>query len=124
MTESVPDLPPGVTETDLSDEDQHKRRVALLAQHSEAARAGFFAVGKDMLETMQASGKVPEAAACVMTGALEMAVQLWVEVGEQVGLPSKIVRRNFEKEVGRLFRKHYAIQERVEKAKRKGVLEA
>jgi hypothetical protein len=124
MTEAVPDLPKGVTEADLSDEDQHRRRVALLAQHSEAARAGFFAVGKDMLETMQASGKVPESAACVMTGALEMAVQLWVEVGAQVGIPPKTVKRNFQKEVGRFFRKHERLQERAKAAAKKGAIEA
>lgn len=104
-----------------SPEQAHAERRRNLALHSDAARAGFFATGKDMLETMQ-SGNVSEAPACVMTGALEMAVQLWVEIGTQANISANAIERNFEKEMRRFFRKHRDLQQRAKKMPPPGIL--
>jgi hypothetical protein len=95
-------------------EETEEERRQRLSIHTEAARAGFFAVASDILTTMQAQ-QVPEAESCVMTGAVEMAVQTWVQVAEQQGVPQQKSRKTLEAEVRlfyfkhlRLFRQHEA----------------
>lgn len=96
------ELPDDAPETE---QDRRKR----LALHAESARAAFFAVAGDVLETMKAGG-VAEAEACVMTGALEMAIQTWVQVAFQSGVSPSMSRKTLVAEVGRFYQKHLRIE--------------
>lgn len=91
----------------MTEEEQARR--AHLAKHTEFARSAFFSVGGDILETMRA-GRVDEAEAIVMTGALEMAVQLWLQVALRSGVPPQKARKTLETEARRFWQKHLKIE--------------
>lgn len=89
-------------------EDEQARR-AHLAKHTEFARSAFFSVSVDILDTMRA-GRVEEAEAIVMTGALEMAVQTWLQVALRSGVPPQRARKTLETEMRRFWQKHLKIE--------------
>ena len=76
-----------------------------MAFNAEAARAGMFAAALDMIDTMREAG-VEQAEAAVLTGAIEMATQLWTKVMLEVGHPPQMVRVSLEKQIRVFFRKH------------------
>jgi hypothetical protein len=87
----------------VSKEEADWRRS--MAFNAEAARAGIFAAMLDIHETMNKQG-VPQAAAAVMTGAIEAAAQLWVQVSMESGIPVAKSRRTFLGECQTFFSKH------------------
>jgi len=76
-----------------------------MAFNAEAARAGMFAAALDMLDTMREQG-IPQAEAAVMTGAVEMAAQLWQQVSHEAKIPVQKARRTFLSEAQHFFSKH------------------
>lgn len=76
-----------------------------MAFNAEAARAGLFAAALDILDTMKKQN-IPQAEAAVMTGAVEMAAQLWQQVSHQANIPVAKARRTFLGECQAFFSKH------------------
>ena len=76
-----------------------------MAFNTEAARSGLFAAALDIADTMRSHG-VPNGEACLMTGALEFAVQLWFQVSAQAGVMPNRARDTLMKEVWDFWDKH------------------
>jgi hypothetical protein len=95
-----------MNDTPATDEEQEAAFRRSLAFNTEAARAGLFAAALDIAETMK-EAQVPHGESCIMTGAVEMAVQLWAQVSETAGVPRKKSRETLEKEMRRFFAKHW-----------------
>ena len=71
-----------------------RNSAAAMIFHSEAVRAGLFAAASDTLDTMLEGG-VPNPEAALLTGAIEFAAQLWMQVSLQMGVPRQKAKRTF-----------------------------
>lgn len=76
-----------------------------MAFNTEAARAGLFAAAMDMAETMKNAG-IPDGEAALLTGAVEMAAQLWMQVMLQAGQTPMAARKALEKQIRTFAIKH------------------
>lgn len=77
-----------------------------MAFAAEATRGYLFAKLAEVTEEMKEQGiKQPEAA--LITGALEFAVQLWVQVGHGAGATRTNIKRNLELQTMQFFTKHF-----------------
>lgn len=81
-----------------------------VAFNAEAVRGYLFSAGAHVLEGMQEQ-KVDHAPAAVLTGALEFAAQLWMEVSLQSGVPPKKARETAEGEFRKFLRKHAQLKQ-------------
>lgn len=89
----------------LTDAEQEAAFRQSMAFNAEAARSGLFAAALDIADTMRKSG-VPHGEACLVTGAVEMAAQLWFEVMARAGHQPKLSRARFIKQAREFFDKH------------------
>jgi hypothetical protein len=96
----------------LTDKEQEAAFRQSMAFNTEAARSGLFAAAIDIAETMKKAG-VPHGEACLVTGAVEFATQLWFQTMHRAGQPTKRSRAQLVKQVRDFFDKH-------EKAERRG----
>jgi hypothetical protein len=76
-----------------------------MAFNSDAARAGLFSAALDIADTMK-ENDVPHGEAAVVTGALEMAAQLWMQVMLQAGHTRMKARQAAEKQFRTFLIKH------------------
>jgi hypothetical protein len=76
-----------------------------VAFNAEAVRSYLFSAGQHVLEGMTEQ-KVNNGAAAVLTGSVEFAAQLWMQVALQSGVPVKKARETAEKEFRGFLRKH------------------
>lgn len=88
-----------------TDEEKEAAFRQSMAFNAEAARSGLFAAAIDIADTMKKSG-VPHGEAALLTGAVEMAAQLWFEVMHRAGQPPKFSRARFIKQAKEFFDKH------------------
>lgn len=99
-------------EKPLTDEEQEAAFRQSMAFNTEAARSGLFAAAIDIAEEMKKAG-IPHGEACLVTGAVEFAAQLWFQVMHRAGQPPKKSRAKLRQQIGEFFDKH-------EKAERRG----
>lgn len=76
-----------------------------IAAHIEICRAGFQSAATDMLQFMQGQG-VEDAAAAVLSAAIESAVQMYVQTMKGVGHPPMRVRESLMDQVKTYHRKY------------------
>jgi hypothetical protein len=87
-----------------TDPNEHAFRQTM-AFNAEAARAGLFSSALDIADTMR-EAQVVNGEAAVVTGALEMAAQLWMQVMMQAGHPKMKARQAAEKQFRTFLIKH------------------
>lgn len=95
-----------------TDEEQQAALARSMAFNTEACRSGLFAAAIDMADTLKKAG-VAHGEACLVTGAVEFAAQLWFEVMSKAGQPPKRSRAKLVGQIRTFFDKH-------EKASRQG----
>jgi hypothetical protein len=88
----------------MSDDNDKAFRQSM-AFNAEAARAGLFASAMDIAEMMK-KNDIPHGEAALVTGAVEFAVQLWMQVMLKAGNTRQAARQQLEKEVRVFARKH------------------
>jgi hypothetical protein len=76
-----------------------------IAAHVEICRAGFQATATDMLEFAASQG-VENAAAAVLSGSLEAAVQMWVQTMQGIGHPPSRIRESLFDQIKTYHRKY------------------
>lgn len=84
----------------------HSNAPAALAMNAETIRAHLFERAKELAAEMAEQGaRAPESA--LITGAIEMAVMLWTQVGHGAGLGRHNVKRHLETQTIQFFTKHW-----------------
>lgn len=85
-----------------------------MAFNAEAARAGLFAAAQDIAEAMQ-KANIPNGEAALLTGAVEMACQLWMQVMLQApGVTRQKARAKLIEQVRTFANKHSRPEDRPE----------
>lgn len=88
MTDAIE--PP--VESDVAGETPEEKTVRLNF-FSDAVRSGLHASALDILQQMEATG-VPDAAACLMTGACQFVAEIYEETATKLGLDKAKVREH------------------------------
>lgn len=91
MTDDIAKIFPSKEELDAA------RRQAL-AFHTETCRAAMMAAALDIANTMR-ENNVPEGEACIVTGAVQFAVELWDKIMRRAGHTPLDSRRGLERQV-------------------------
>lgn len=91
MTNDIEKIFPSKEELDAA------RRQAL-SFHTETCRAAMMAAALDIANTMR-ENNVPEGEACLVTGAVQFAVQLWDTIMRRAGNTPLESRRELERQV-------------------------
>ena len=91
--------------TDETETDEQAVFAQSLAFNAEAARSGLFAAAQDIAKTMRENG-VPHGEAALLTGAIEMAAQLYTQVMLAAGHTPRAIRTELHKQVRFFHRKH------------------
>jgi hypothetical protein len=94
-------------------DDQEAAFRQSMAFNAEAARAGLFSAAADMAKTMK-EGDVLNGEAALLTGAVEMAAQLWMHTMIQAGHSPMKARKAFEKQARTFAIKHSRPEEQAE----------
>ena len=86
------------------DENEQAFRQSM-AFNSEAVRSGLFAAAIDIANIMK-KNDIPHGEAALITGAIEMAAQLWMQVMLKAGNTRQAARQQLEKQVRTFALKH------------------
>ncbi len=92
-----------------NDENEAALRLSM-SFNAEACRSGLFAAAIDILDTMK-KNDIPNGEAALVTGALEMACQLWMQVMLQAGHMPEAARIAFFGQAKTFLRKHSRLRE-------------
>lgn len=99
MTDATtPDLP---VESDVAGETQEEK-TARLNFFSDAVRAGLHSSAMDILEQMEANA-VPDAAACLMTGACQFLAEIYEGMATRVGADKSACKTHMLESAGLYF---------------------
>jgi hypothetical protein len=99
----------------LTDEEQEAAFRRSMAFNTEAARSGLFAAAIDIAQEMKKAG-VPHGDACLVTGAVEFAAQLWFQMMHRAGQQPKKSKAKLVAEIKTFFDKHERAERRGAKA--------
>lgn len=90
----------------MSIESENSRAFkASMSFNAEAARSGLFAAAIDIMDTMK-KNDIPNGEAALLTGAVEMAAQLWMRTMLSAGKTRLEARKSLEKQVRTFAIKH------------------
>lgn len=89
----------------MQDDPNDKAFRQSMAFNAEAARAGLFAAAIDIADTMQ-KNNIPHGEAALVTGAMEMAAQLWMQTMLGAGQTRMASRKAAEKQFRTFLNKH------------------